>query len=542
MGCKANRARAFSRIGKNFFPLNLCCGVVFSENAERADTLLRRVARGGSGGTHFLVGEISMLLLIFLFVVPFISAVLIFLLPIRSEKWLKRLSFFLSLIPIVILSAGYALWPDMKLSVPWFPALSIYFDLRVDTLSLLFLYLTFFIIPVSFFAIKEDGKKLPNLFFGMILLLQGLLVGFFTAGDLVVFTFFWEAMIIPLYFIIALWGGQGKREAALKFFIYMVAGSALLIAGVLSFYFMGETFLIRDLTPFPASSHYAGWVFGIFVLAFAVKTPLFPFHAWLPDAYSVAPTAGSILLAGILSKAGIYGFVRITAALFPDFLEMWRFLLLPFAITGVLYGAFAAWGQKDFKRLVAYSSLSHVNFIIAGLFVLDELASSGAILQAINHGVTIAGLFLVAWWLEERINSTEMENVRGLTHYLPRLSWLTLFFVLSSVGLPGLNNFVGEFLILFGYFMKSGWIVAFLTLTVILSVVYMLRWMQNVYFDAPVPFQDSFQDIGIKEIAKGAPLILVILWIGIYPAPILKETLKVAKIFYAKELKSETEF
>jgi NADH-quinone oxidoreductase subunit M len=363
----------------------------------------------------------------------------------------------------------------------------------------------------------------------MVLLLQGLLIGFFTARDLAVFTFFWEAMLIPLYFIISLWGGPLRRLAALKFLIYMIAGSALMIAAVLFLYFdavsTGQgTFNMDALAKIAANVPHAAWLAAIFALAFAVKTPLFPFHAWLPDAYCQAPTPGTILLAGLLSKAGIYGFLRIGLELFPKFLVEWSPLLLGLAIAGVFYGGLAAWRQNDFKRLIAYSSLSHVNFILAGIFVLNQTAESGAILQAFNHGITIAGLFLVGGWLEERLGTTKMDTSGGMAQFLPYLCWLTLVFVLASVALPATNNFVGELLILFGLFMKNPWISSFLALTVILSVIYMLRFMQKVYFAAPSLYQEKWNDIKGKEFAIALPLVALIFWIGIYPTPFLKLT------------------
>ena len=265
------------------------------------------------------------------------------------------------------------------------------------------------------------------------------------------------------------------------------------------------------------------WVAAIFFLAFAVKTPLFPFHGWLPDAYYEASPSGSILLAAILSKAGIYGFVRIGLELFPSYLTAWSPILLALAITGVFWGAFAAWRQNDYKRLIAYSSFSHVNFILVGLFVWNQTAEVGSVLQAFNHGITITALFLVAGWLETRLRTTSMGAGSGLAKYLPNLCWLTLFFVLSSVALPGMNNFIGELLILFGLFNHSMWLAALLGLTVILSVVYMLRWMQKVYFETPSPTQTTYKDIRVKELLIALPLMVLILWIGLYPTPLLKQ-------------------
>lgn len=451
--------------------------------------------------------------LMWLFVVPFLAAI-VALAWNAIPKWVAVL---LSSIPLFMLLWNYSDWLNASVHYPWMPALSINFSLKVDGLSLVFLFLTAIVIPISFIATPRN-----NTFYGFVLLLQGLLIGFFTARDLVLFTFFWEAMLLPLYFIITLWGGSQRQQAALKFLIYMIAGSALMIAAVLALYFGGKTFDLDALSAISTKIPYAAWVCAIFFLAFAVKTPLFPFHAWLPDAYCQASIGGTILLSAILSKAGIYGFARIGLELFPSFMQAWSPLLLTLAIVGVFYGGLAAWSQSDFKRLVAYSSFSHVNFVLAGLFAVNATATSGAILQAFNHGITITGLFLVAYWLEQRLRSTEMGTVGGLAKFMPHLCWLTLFFVLSSVALPGTNNFIGELLILFGIFTHSPWPAVILSLSIILSVMYMLRWMQQMYFQAPGFYQESWTDIKWREFAIALPLALLILWIGIYPAPALQ--------------------
>lgn len=452
-----------------------------------------------------------MIQMLWLILIPFLSSLALFFFPF-SEKNARRLAVILSLLPLLLLFfVG-----DGEIRFVWLKALGIEFHLKMDSLSLLFVSLTLIIIPVTLLSIRS---KFPKAFYGFVLLLQGLLIGFFTARDLALFTIFWEAMLFPLYFIISIWGGASRRGAALKFLIYMIAGSALMVAAVLALYFAAGTFNIDALAGLP----HPGWIFAIFALAFSVKTPLFPFHAWLPDAYYEAPVAGTVLLSALLSKAGIYGFLRIGIPLFPAQMQEWSPLLLGLSIAGVLYGGLAAWMQTDYKRLIAYSSFSHVNFILAGIFVWSQTAHEGAILQAINHGVTIAGLFIVAGWLEERLRSTSMSPFNGIAKYLPSLCWLTLLFVLSSVALPGTNNFIGELLILFGLFGIHPWATAVLGLTVILSVIYMLRWMQNVYFNAPSPYQHQWVDIKAKELWIALPLIFLIFWIGIYPAPLLKQ-------------------
>jgi NADH-quinone oxidoreductase subunit M len=463
--------------------------------------------------------------LLWLFIAPFIASLMILIIPGMTAKKIKGLAVTLSLIPLAMLIYEHGNWIGSKIDYNWLPLLSINFHLTVDALSLVFLYLTAVIVPISLLAMQSSRVTSPKVFYALILFLQGLLIGFFTARDLALFTIFWEAMLLPLYFIITIWGGAQRQAAAFTFLIYMIAGSALMVAAVLALYIDNgaNTFDIDVLSKTAAAAPHAAWLLAIFLLAFAVKTPLFPFHAWLPEAYCQAPTTGTILLSALLSKAGIYGILRIGIGFFPDLLKEWSPMLLGLAITGVFYGGLAAWMQNDFKRLIAYSSFSHVNFILVGLFAWHQPAETGAILQALNHGITITALFLVAGWLEERLGSTAMTTAGGLAKYLPSLCWLTLFFVLSSVALPGTNSFIGELLIFFGLFGVYPWLTAFLGLTVVLSVIYMLRFMQKIYFEEPTTFQKSWIDIKGREIAIALPLIALILWIGIYPAPVLKQ-------------------
>lgn len=465
-------------------------------------------------------------LLLLLLLWPFAAALIAFITPMASRRSSKLLALGLSLVPLLILLIGHTHWIGTQLKLAWIPTLSIEFYARIDSLSLLFLYLTAIFVPISLTTASSQQLFAPNLFYGLVLLLQGFLIAFFTARDLALFTIFWEAMLLPIYFIINLWGGPGRQSASLKFLIYTLTGSAFFIAAVFSLYFQsvhatGTGTFNLDTLAATLSSAPLPWVGAIFLLAFAVKTPLFPFHAWLPDAYYQAPTSGTILLASLLSKAGIYGILRIGMEIFPSLIEAWSPWLLGLAIAGTLYGACAAWMQTDFKRLIAYSSLSHVNFILAGLFVWNATSQSGALLQAVNHSISIAALFLVASWLEGRLGSTEISHTGGLAKYFPRLCWITLFFAMASVALPGTNNFVGELLIFFGLFGYNPWLAATLGLSVILSAIYMLTWLQKSYFGHPIPQQDSWSDITSRELTIAIPLIAIILVIGIYPAPLL---------------------
>lgn len=467
-----------------------------------------------------------MLNLLWLLIIPLIGSFIVFLLGSLRRTFLRNFSIGLSFIPLLMLVLLHQKWIGQEIQLPWLSALHINFRLAVEGVSLIFLYLTAIIIPLSL-IVSSKTIPMPSFFYGLVLLLEALLIGFFTARDLVVFTIFWEAMLIPLYFIIAYWGGPKRREAAFKFLLYMLAGSALMIVAVLGLYLGSSatgnpTFDLNGLKNVAEQTPYSIWFFAIFALAFAVKTPLFPFHAWLPETYYQASMSGTILLSAILSKAGIYGFYRICIELFPAAMQTWGFYLAILAFIGVFYGGLVAWRQNDYKLLISYSSLSHVNFILVGLFVWNDQGHVGAILQAFNHGIIIAGLFIVTKWLAERIGSTSIQAGSGLAQYLPNLCWLTLVFVLASVALPGTNGFIGELLILFGLFKEHYLLASFLCLTVILSVVYMLRWMEKMYFGLPSEGKHVEPDIGLKQIGIALPLIILIIWIGVYPTPLIK--------------------
>lgn len=463
--------------------------------------------------------------LAFIILILAVAASLMFMLYSCEIKYKKEIAFLFSLSTLFILAyAGNSIFYQ-DVNIPWFKALSIDFHLKVDPLSLLFLYLTAIIFPIVILSVKkqEDSSSL----YGSILSLQAFLVIFFTARDLVVFTVFWEATLLPIYFILTMFGGEGRKMAALKFIVYMIAGSFLLVAAVLSLYFsaaatFGEgSFNLDVLSKIADTLPQATLLFTIFLLAFAVKTPLFPFHAWLPNTYTEATTAGTIILSAVLSKTGVYGMFRIGLELFPSHIQAVAVYALPLAIFSVLYGAIAAWMQKDYKRLIAYSSFSHINFIMAGFFVPSLIGHAGALLQVLNHGVIITGLFLVASFLEDRIHTRALYEHRGLAKYLPRLCWLTLVFFLASVSLPGTNNFIGELLIFIGIFAVHPWYTPVLGLAIILSVIYSLRYMELNFFGKDVEVEPSYTDIGAKEMLLVAPLVIIIFLIGIYPQIIL---------------------
>jgi NADH-quinone oxidoreductase subunit M len=453
-----------------------------------------------------------------LLLIPFLGAFVV--LPL-SAIWARRISFLISLAPFVMLAAGNNGWIGQDYKAAWLPSLHIYFHLAIDPVSYLFLLLTAAIIPLSLLAVQEEGEEASSLFYSLLLLTEAFLAAFFMAKDLLFFVLFWEAMLIPLYFVILRWGAGDRFSTAIRFIIYMATGSFLLIAGVLALYMASSTLDLGELAHAAPTVAFPGLILFIFLLAFAVKTPLFPFHGWLPDTYTLAPYAGSIVLSALLSKAGIYGVIRIGYGIFPELMHAWSPWLLYFCLGGVLYGGIAAWTQTDFKRLIAYSSLSHVNFILAGLFAFSLPALEGAVLQSVNHGVTVTALFFAADWLQKRIGTTLFSSGGGLALEFPHLTWVVFIFVLSAVALPGTGSFVGEFMILFGLYGQSKVMAALFALTVILTVIYMLYWMQALFFGKPVSLPRTGQDLTAKERAISLPLVVLIWTIGLYPAFLL---------------------
>ncbi len=461
--------------------------------------------------------------LLLLFFAPLIAAFFLFAMVKVSSKWTKAFAAICSMVPLFIL----ILTPKLlgrSYDVLWFKPLSIHFNLSIDSLTLIFLYLTALITPIAIITGPIKNLSHPNIFYGFILFLQALLIGFFSTKDLALFTIFWEAMLIPLYFIINIWGGKNRQFAAMQFLLYMIAGSALLVFAVIALYFAASSFNFDELAKLSSTMPYAGWYFFIFLVAFAVKTPLFPFHGWLIDTYCEAPKTATILLAALLSKAGIYGVIRILMGIFPLYMQMASPYVVCLAVIGVLYGALAALAEIDMKRLIAYSSFSHVNFIFAALFVWNGYALAGGLFQVVTHSIVIAALFIIVGYLIDWLKTSDMQLTGGLARKIPAVCWLTLFFIMANVSLPGTANFVGELLVLFGVFQMSWWVAAILGLSVIVSATYALRFQRKVFFgqEGVATVSSGIIDVRLTYFAVIAPLVIATLWLGIYPRPLLE--------------------
>jgi len=410
----------------------------------------------------------------------------------------------------------------------WVRAFGMEYLLGVDGVSLFMVLLTTFLMPLAILASWKVERSV-RVYMAAMLVLETAMVGSFLALDLLLFFVFFEAILFPMYLIIGGWGGEARVYAAVKFFLYTMAGSAFLLVAILFLFFragveLGQgTFDVRDLTSvahgLPVAT--ARWLFVAFFVAFAVKVPLFPLHTWLPDAHVEAPTAGSLILAAVLLKVGAYGLIRFNLGLFPEASRYFADAVSILALVGIVYGAVVAMMQIDVKRLVAYSSVSHLGFVVLGTFAFNEEAAAGGVLQMVNHGLSTGALFLLVGMIYERTHTRELDEMGGLGKVAPWLAGVFLVTALSSLGLPGLNNFVGEFLVILGTFAENRVYGAIAASGVVLAAIYLL-WAYQRMAHGPVPERNAVHpDLSLREGAILAPLLAAMLLIGVYPRPFL---------------------
>jgi len=402
---------------------------------------------------------------------------------------------------------------------------NIEFYMGVDGLSILLVLLTTLLTPLSILSAWSAVEERVKEFMFFFLIMETGMIGVFVSLDMFLFYIFWEFTLVPMYFLIGIWGGPRRMYAAIKFFLYTMAGSILMLLAILWLGIRQGTFSVPDLIAKGGISEGVQiWLFLAFAAAFAIKVPIWPLHSWLPDAHVEAPTAGSVILAGVLLKMGTYGFLRFNLAMFPQATLKAAPWMAVLGIIGILYGAVVSYAQKDVKKLVAFSSVSHLGFVILGLFALNPQGVAGAILQMVNHGLSTGALFLIVGMIYERRHTREMEAFGGLWKIMPVYGSLTLIVVLASMGLPGLNGFVGEFTILLGAFgsdaLGSYWFAGLAALGVILAAVYMLFMFQKLFLGESNDEKNlSLKDLNWREIATLAPLLILIFWIGLYPKP-----------------------
>jgi NADH-quinone oxidoreductase subunit M len=480
-----------------------------------------------------------------LLLIPLIGAVLVLLLPVREPVGTgvetpaaRQVTFWLFVLEFVV---SIGLWWSFNpadtgwqapIDLAWIPTWGVRFTLGVDGIALMMVLLTTFIMPLSILGSWTSIRTNVRSYYALLLILSSGMIGVFLARDLFLFYVMWEVMLVPMYFIIGIWGGERRIYASLKFFIYTFLPSLLMLVAII---YLGLHAKNAAGTPDFSYDHLlasgsvtetaAKYLFGAFFLAFAVKVPIFPFHTWLPDAHVEAPTAGSVILAGIMLKMGTFGFMRFALPLFPGAAmnPTIRLVILILALIGIIYGALVAMVQPDFKKLVAYSSVSHLGFVMLGIFALTLQSVQGALMVMINHGISTGALFLLVGIIYERRHSRLIESYGGIARVVPMFAAALTFVSLSSIGLPGTNGFVGEFLVLIGSFRTYPGLTIIATTGVIFAAVYLLWALQRILFN-PLDKSENehVPDLNRRELAMLVPLIAAIVWLGIYPAPVLR--------------------
>ncbi len=454
---------------------------------------------------------------------PVVGAVI--LLFIRDAATVRRIAIIFSLaelalcIPLLANFNSSLATMQFSENMEWIRAWNINYHLGVDGISVLFVALTALLtvisIMVSWTAIQDRVRE----FMIAMLFLETAMIGVFTALDMLLFYIFWEAMLIPMYLLIGVWGGPNRLYAAIKFFLYTLVGSVLMLIAIIGVYLTaGHTFDVLAIMNYKFSYSFQMIAFAAFFAAFAVKVPMFPVHTWLPDAHVEAPTAGSIILAGILIKMGAYGFLRFSLPFFPDAAIAWTPAIMILSVIAIIYGAYMAFAQADFKKLIAYSSVSHMGFVTLGIFALNLQGMEGGVLQMLNHGVSTGALFLAVGVIYERTHTRKIADYGGIAARVPVYATFLLVITLSSIGLPGTNGFIGEFTILLGAFLHKKIYAVIASLGIILGAGYMLWLYQRVAFGKITnPHNEHLADMNLREVAAALPLVLLVFYIGLYP-------------------------
>jgi NADH-quinone oxidoreductase subunit M len=471
-------------------------------------------------------------------VLPILGAVLLLLIPNsdgRRDGVIRSLALAISTAVFVVTLAIWARFDAASAEFqlveryPWIPAFGIDYYVGIDGISLLLVVLTGFLTPVAFLSAWESVERKVKEFSIFLLLLEAAMIGVFLSLDLFLFYVFWDAMLVPMYFLIGIWGYDERIYAAVKFMLYTMAGSVLMLIAILGLAYLHSvangsyTFDLLKLYELEIDPQTQFWFFLAFAIAFAIKVPLFPFHTWLPDAHVQAPTAGSVILAGVLLKMGTYGLVRFAFPLFPEAAAYFAPWLALLAVVGIIYGALVAMVQPDMKKLVAYSSVSHLGFVVLGICAMNVQGIQGAVYQMLAHGVSTGGLFLLVGMLSDRRHTRLISEFGGLKNVMPKLTAAFLLITLSSIGLPGLNGFIGEFLIMLGAFRWDPRFVVAAGLGVILSAVYMLWMFQRVYYGEVTHEENArLPDLRRHEWPAVVPLVAIAIFMGVFPTVFLK--------------------
>ena len=467
-----------------------------------------------------------------LVLIPAVGALVVALVPSRRREIHLPLGVAVSALPLAL--AGYIFWIFEPASgqqlvelAPWIERWGINWYLGVDGISLPMILLTTFLVPIALAASTAITRRTKE-FVIYTLFLEAAMIGVFLALDLFLFFVFFEAVLVPMYFIIGIWGGDRRIYAAVKFFIYTAFGSALMLVGIIALVvahtsqFGSASFALADLMAVDLSIGTERWLFAVFALAFAIKVPLFPFHTWLPDAHVEAPTAGSVLLAGVLLKLGTYGLLRFNLSLFPEASVDAVTIMGILAVIGIVYGALVAIVQPDLKKLVAYSSVSHLGFIVLGTFALTSGGLQGAVIQNVNHGLTTGALFLLVGMIYERRHTKKIEDFGGLQKVMPMYAGFFLFMAFASIGLPGLSGFVGEFLVLIGSYATLPTLAIVAASGVVLAAIYLLWAYERVFTGALDSAENQvLSDLSAREVGILSPIVAAVLVLGLFPGVLL---------------------
>jgi len=458
-----------------------------------------------------------------LLLLPLLCSLIIF--SLKNEKWIHLISIAGSVIEFLVSLYGLFLYStqchcQFILNIGWIETLHVNLRFGVDGISILLILLTTFLTPLIIFFSFGHAYSKPSAFYGLIMLMEMAFIGVFSAFDGLVFYIFWELALIPAYFICAIWGGNDRIRITFKFFIYTFTGSLFMLVSLLYLYFRTpapHSFEIIYLYAAHLTPKEQGWIFLAFFLAFAIKIPIFPFHTWQPDTYTIAPAAGTMLLAGIMLKMGTYGLIRFILPICPIALKEWGWLALALSITGIIYASVIAIRQKDMKRLIAYASISHVGLISAGIFTLTQKGLEGATIQMISHGINITGLLIIISLIEKRMKTREIFRIEGMATRAPWLAAFFMILLLGSIGIPFTNGFIGEFLLLFGISEVNIWLAALAGLTIIFSAVYMLWMYQRTMLGNPNEISQRVSDISLTETIPLIPIVIMVIWIGVFP-------------------------
>lgn len=466
----------------------------------------------------------QLLLLIFL---PLAGAIITALAG-KSAKIVSTVFSVASLVLALVIACNFI--PDastqFEVNLPWIADLGINFHAGIDGISLLVVLLTNLLVPIIILSSYNHQYKNPAAFYALILFMQTGLLLVFTALDAFLFYIGWEAALIPIYFICAIWGGKDRIRINMKFFVYTIAGSLFMLMGIIYLYLQNpaHNFNIQAFYALNLDSAQQGWIFWAFFIAFAIKMPIFPFHTWQPDTYTAAPAQGTMLLSGIMLKMGIYGVIRWLLPIVPAGVHDWGQLAIILSIIGIVYASLIAFTQKDAKRLVAYSSIAHVGLISAGIFAFNQQGMQGAMVQMLSHGINVVGLFFVLDIIFSRVRTNKIEELGGIAKVAPQLAITFLIIVLGTVALPGTNGFIGEFLLLMGVYNYGIWAAAIAGLTIIFGAVYMLRMYQNIMLGQTNSLTITFTDIKGTEKLVLYTICALIIVLGVYPKPVLHLT------------------